>query len=147
VVGHGPRTEPLAVKHLAHEFDIDVAGVALTHPAMYHLDLAFCPLSRTEAMVCLDAFEPAGGRRLLDLVPEPLLLNVEEAMTFCANSVVVGTTILMPACPRRVRRMLESRGFEIVLVDVSEFHKAGGSVRCLTNPLDIAIGRDLRRCS
>jgi hypothetical protein len=26
---------------------------------------------------------------------------------------------------------------------VSEFHKGGGSIRCLTNPLDIVVGRDL----
>jgi hypothetical protein len=26
---------------------------------------------------------------------------------------------------------------------VSEFHKGGGSVRCLTNPLDVTLGRDL----
>jgi len=30
-----------------------------------------------------------------------------------------------------------------VLVDVSEFHKGGGSVRCMTNPLDVVRGRDL----
>ncbi len=30
-----------------------------------------------------------------------------------------------------------------MLVDVDEFHKGGGSVRCLTNPLDITLGRDL----
>ena len=36
-----------------------------------------------------------------------------------------------------------SAGFEVVLVDVSEFHKGGGSIRCLTNPVDLRIGRDL----
>ena len=36
-------------------------------------------------------------------------------------------------------------GFEVLLVDVGEFHKAGGSIRCLTNPLDVVRGRDLPR--
>jgi hypothetical protein len=49
----------------------------------------------------------------------------------------------MPACPPRVRAQLEEWGFEIVLVDVSEFHKGGGSIRCLTNPIDVLAGRDL----
>jgi hypothetical protein len=31
----------------------------------------------------------------------------------------------------------------VVLVEVGEFHKGGGSVRCLTNPLDVVRGRDL----
>ena len=26
---------------------------------------------------------------------------------------------------------------------MSEFHKGGGSVRCLTNPVDVALGRDV----
>ena len=29
------------------------------------------------------------------------------------------------------------------MVDVSEFHLGGGSVRCLTNPVDVTLGRDL----
>jgi hypothetical protein len=49
----------------------------------------------------------------------------------------------MPACPDRVRSELERAGFGVVVVDVGEFHKGGGSVRCLTNPLDITVGRDL----
>jgi N-dimethylarginine dimethylaminohydrolase len=147
LVGHGPRTERLALKHLATDFEIEVAGFELVHPGMYHLDLAFCPLSPTRAMVCPDAFESSSARRMLSLVPDPLVLSVDEAMTFCANSIIIGTTVLMPACPRRVRRTLEAWGFDIVIVDMSEFHKGGGSIRCLTNPLDITIGRDLRRSS
>jgi N-dimethylarginine dimethylaminohydrolase len=81
---------------------------------------------------------------VLDLVPEPLVLTEEEALTtFCANSVVVGSTVVMPACPDRVRAQLEQWGFEVVVVDVSEFHLGGGSIRCLTNPVDVTLGRDL----
>jgi hypothetical protein len=49
----------------------------------------------------------------------------------------------MPACPLRVRSVLEEWGFEVVLVEVGEFLKAGGAIRCLTNPLDVRLGRDL----
>jgi N-dimethylarginine dimethylaminohydrolase len=143
VVGYGPRTEELGLKHLATGLDVRVRGLRITHPGMYHLDLAFCPLDDTRAMVCADALDEASATAVLDLVPEPLVLNEQEALTFCANSVVVGSTVLMPAAPDRVRATLESWGFEVVLVDVSEFHKGGGSIRCLTNPLDVVLGRDL----
>ncbi|HET7734573.1 MAG TPA: arginine deiminase family protein [Nocardioidaceae bacterium] len=145
VVGFGPRTEELALKHLATELDLRVRGLRITHPGMYHLDLAFCPLDARRAIVCPSAFDHASAQALLDLVPEPLVITEEEALTFCANSVVVGRTILMPACPDRVRAQLVEWGFEVVIVDVSEFHKGGGSIRCLTNPLDITTGRDLPR--
>jgi N-dimethylarginine dimethylaminohydrolase len=144
VVGYGPRTEELALKHLALELGIRVRGFRITHPGMYHLDLAFCPLDEGRAMVCPAAFDDASAAALLELVPEALVLTEEEALTtFCANSIVIGKTIVMPACPDRVRAQLEEWGFEIVLVEVSEFHKGGGSIRCLTNPVDVVIGRDL----
>jgi N-dimethylarginine dimethylaminohydrolase len=145
VVGYGPRTEQLGLKHLALDLDVRVRGLRITHPGMYHLDLAFCPLDETRAMVCPAAFDEASARAALALVPEPLVLTEAEALTFCGNSVVVGRTIVMPSCPDRVRTQLEAWGFQIVLVDVSQFHKGGGSVRCLTNPLDVLVGRDLPR--
>jgi N-dimethylarginine dimethylaminohydrolase len=149
VVGYGPRTEELALKHLASDLGIRVRGLRITHPGMYHLDLAFCPLDERRAIVCPSALDEASAAALLNLVPEPLVLTEEEALTtFCANSIVIpkksgGATIVMPACPDRVRVQLEEWGFEVVIVDVSEFHKAGGSIRCLTNPVDVRIGRDL----
>jgi N-dimethylarginine dimethylaminohydrolase len=145
VAGYGPRTEELGLKHLATELDLRVRGLRITHPGMYHLDLAFCPLDQTRAMVCPAAFDDASAAAALAMVPEPLVLTEEEALTFCANSIVVGRTVLMPTCPDRVRARLEEWGFEVFLVDVSEFHKGGGSIRCMTNPLDVLSGRDLPR--
>jgi N-dimethylarginine dimethylaminohydrolase len=143
VVGYGPRTEELGLKHLATDLDVRVRGVRITHPGMYHLDLAFCPLDDTRAMVCPSALDADSAAALLALVPEPLVLSEEEALTFCANSVMVGRTVLMPACPPRVRAQLEAWGFDVVVVEVGEFHKGGGSIRCMTNPLDVMQGRDL----
>jgi N-dimethylarginine dimethylaminohydrolase len=143
VVGYGPRTEELGLKHLANDLGVRVRGFQITHPGMYHMDLAFCPLDERRAMVCPSAFDEVSAEALLALVPEPLVLTEAEAMTFCANSIVIGKTILMPNCPVRVRAQLEEWGFEVVLVDVTEFHKGGGSIRCLTNPVDVTIGRDL----
>lgn len=144
VVGYGPRTEEAALAGIARELGVRVRGVRITHPGMYHLDLAFCPLDERRAMVCPSALDPASAEALLALVPEPLVLTEEEALTtFCANSVVVGDTVVMPACPDRVRAQLEAWGFRVVLVELGELHKGGGSVRCLTNPLDVTVGRDL----
>jgi len=143
VAGFGPRTDELGLKALAAELGTRVRGVQIVHPGMYHLDLAFCPLDSTRALVCPEAFDGPGAAALLDLVPEPLVLTEAEALTFCANSVVVGRTVVMPACPERVRRQLLAWGFEVVVVEMGELHKGGGSVRCLTNPLDIVVGRDV----
>jgi N-dimethylarginine dimethylaminohydrolase len=145
LAGYGPRTDELALKHLATDLGVRVRGVRITHPAMYHLDLAFCPLDERRAMVAPGAFDGASAAALLELVPEPLVLTDDEALTsFCANSIVVGRTVVMPAgAPERVVAQLAAWDFDVVEVDVSEFHKGGGSVRCLSNPVDVTLGRDL----
>jgi len=148
VVGYGPRTDELGLKALATELGVRVRGLHITHPGMYHLDLAFCPLDDRRAIVCPAAFDDESAAALLALVPEPLVITEEEALTtFCANSIVVGRHVLMPACPasadERVRGRLEEWGFSVQLVDVSQFHLGGGSIRCLTNPLDLRLGRDV----
>ncbi len=143
VVGYGPRTEELALKHLATDLGVSVRGIRITHPGMYHMDIGFCPLDETRAMVCPAAYDDASAAALLDLVPEPLVLTEEEGLAFCANSIVIGRTIVMPACTDRVRRQLETWGFEVVVVEVGEFLKGGGAIRCMTNPLDVRLGRDL----
>jgi N-dimethylarginine dimethylaminohydrolase len=150
VAGFGPRSEELALKHLAADLGVRVRGLRITHPGMYHLDLAFCPLSETRAIVCPAALDAPSAEALMREIEEPLVLTEEEALTtFAANSIVVPgvdgapDTVVMPAVPDHVREQLEAWGFAVELVDVSEFHKGGGSIRCLTNPLDIQVGRDL----
>ena len=69
VVGIGPRTDELALKHLAVDLGVTVRGVQITHPGMYHLDLAFCPLDERRAIVCPDALDPRSAEALLALVP------------------------------------------------------------------------------
>jgi N-dimethylarginine dimethylaminohydrolase len=143
-VGFGPRTEEAALPVLAEQLGITVRGFRITHPGMYHMDLAFCPVDERRAIVCPAAFDGPSATAMLDLVPEPIVLSEEEALTgFAANSIVVGSTVLMPDCPGHVRAALEAAGLEVCVVDVSEFHKGGGSIRCLTNPLDVVLGRDL----
>ena len=102
VVGYGPRTDELGLKVLATDLGVRVRGLRITHPGMYHLDLAFCPLDERRAIVCPAAFDDESAAALLALVPEPLVITEEEALTtFAANSVVIGRTVLMPACPDR----------------------------------------------
>jgi len=117
-----------------------VATVPIVHPALYHLDRSFCPLDETRAIIAPAAWDAAGCRTVEALVPDPLVIDEAEAFTFCANSVVVDDVVVMPAgVPVRVARRLERWGFTVAIVDVSELHKGGGSIRCMTLPLDTRL--------
>jgi len=135
VCGHRWRTEAAAHLAVADLTGADVHLVELADPRLYHLDMTFCPLDDRRAMVTPAAYAAPLG----SLVPEPLELTLDEALQLTANSVVVGSTIVMTACPVRVGRQLERWGFDVAVVEVSEFVKAGGGVRCLTLALDVTI--------
>jgi N-dimethylarginine dimethylaminohydrolase len=140
VVAAGPRTDLATHAVLGDVFDVRVASVPIVHPALYHLDLSFCPLDETKAIVAPAAWDAVGRATVSRLVPEPLVIDEEEAYTFCANSVVVGDVVVMPqGSPLRVARQLERWGFTVGMVDVSELHKGGGSIRCMTLPLDTRL--------
>jgi N-dimethylarginine dimethylaminohydrolase len=137
LVADGPRTDAGTHAVLSRELGVRVVSVPVVHPALYHLDLSFCPLDETRAIVAPSAWDDAGRRAVAELVPQPLVIDEDEAFTFCANSVVVGDSVVMPAgVPPRVARQLEAWGFSVATVEVGELHKGGGSVRCMTLPLD-----------
>jgi N-dimethylarginine dimethylaminohydrolase len=92
-------------------------------------------------MVAPHAWDSYGRKVVEALVPERLVLDDEEMLAFCANSVVVGKTVVMAVCPPHVGRQLEAWGFEVAEVAIGEFMKAGGGCRCLTLALDVAVGQ------
>ncbi|MGH9155984.1 MAG: dimethylarginine dimethylaminohydrolase family protein [Acidimicrobiales bacterium] len=140
VSGYRSRSDAAAHHHLSRLTGAAVRSVELVDPRLYHLDLTFCPVDDRRALVAPMAWDRYGARVVETLVPEPLVLDDDEALSFCANSVVVGTTVVMPVCPPRVGRRLEAWGLEVAVCDVDEFLKAGGGCRCLTLALDVDLG-------
>lgn len=140
VCGHRWRSDAAAHAAMAALTDATIRLVELADERLYHLDMTFCPLDERRALVVPAAYDGAGWRAIRDLVPEPIELDLDEALALTANSVVVGERIVMSACPPRVGRELERLGFEVAVADVSEFAKAGGGVRCLTLALDVTLG-------
>jgi N-dimethylarginine dimethylaminohydrolase len=145
VSGYRMRTDAASHAYLSRLTGVAVRSVELVDPRLYHLDITFCPLDDRRALVAPMGWDSYGRKVIESLVPEPLVLDEEATLAFCANSVVVGRTVVMPSCPVEVGRQLEAWGFDVEVVDVSEFQKAGGACRCLTLALDVTLdGRDPR---
>ncbi len=140
VSGYRWRSDAASHALLSSVTGVAVRSVELVDERLYHLDLTFCPLDARRAIVAPSAWDRYGCRVMESLVPEPLVLDDHEALVFCANSVVVGTTVVMPTCPPRVGAQLERWGFDVVVCPVGEFVKAGGGCRCLTLALDVVLG-------
>jgi N-dimethylarginine dimethylaminohydrolase len=134
--GYSFRSDAGAATELASLLRCPVRPIQLVDPRLYHLDLTFCPLDGRRAIVAPLGWDRYGATVIEALVPEPLVLSDDEALSFCANSVVVGTTVVMAATPPRVGRQLEAWGFDVAESPIGEFLKAGGGCRCLTLALD-----------
>jgi ornithine--oxo-acid transaminase len=137
--GYSFRSDAPAATELSTLLGCPVRPVQLVDERLYHLDLTFCPLDGRRAIVAPLGWDDYGRRVVEALVPEPLVLTDEEALSFCANSVVVGRRIVMPTVPPRVGRQLEAWGFDVAECRVDEFLKAGGGCRCLTLALDTVL--------
>jgi N-dimethylarginine dimethylaminohydrolase len=140
IAGYRIRSEFDAHTALAKALDVEVLSVELVDPRFYHLDLTFCPLDDRRALVVPEAWDAYGREVVRAAVPEPIELTRDEALSFCANSVVVGRTVVMPACSPRLEAALAGAGFAVRVCPVDEFLKAGGGVRCLTLALDMGGG-------
>src|SRR5204863_4519474 len=118
VSGYRFRSDAAAHAYLSKMTGAAVRSVELADERLYHLDLTFCPLDDRRAIVAPLGWDRYGRRVMEALVPEPLVLSDDEALSFCANSVVVGSTVVMPVCPPRVGRQLEAWGFDVVVSEV-----------------------------
>ena len=139
VSGYRTRTDAVSHAYLSRLSGAAVRSVELVDERLYHLDLTFCPLDDRRAIVAPTGWDRYGRRVMEGLVPEPLILDETEALSFCANSIVVGTTVVMPTCPPAIGRQLEGWGLDVAVCPVGEFLKAGGGCRCLTLALDVEL--------
>jgi arginine dihydrolase len=130
--GYGFRTTKSAHRAIARLLQNKIISIELIDSRFYHLDTSFCSLDDHRAMITPAALSRRSCKLIERLVPEPIVLELDEAMTFCANSLVIGKTVIMPSCPPRVGHILERWGFTICITPMSEFLKAGGGVHCLT---------------
>jgi N-dimethylarginine dimethylaminohydrolase len=140
VAGYRTRSVVGAHMRLGSLLGVPVRTVELVDERFYHVDLVFCPLDDRRALIAPQGLDRYGCRVLSELVPEPVWLTDEEAIAFCANSVVVNDVIVMPSCTPRLGRVLEGAGLSVAVAPVGEFLKAGGGCRCLTLALDVVLG-------
>jgi N-dimethylarginine dimethylaminohydrolase len=132
LAGYGFRSDPAVATELAGRFGLPVISLRLTDPRFYHLDTALAVLSGDDIMYYPEAFSPGSRAVLAHLFPTALTATAEDAAALGLNAVSDGRHVLLPAGAGGLFRPLRDRGYEPIGVDMSELHKAGGSVKCCT---------------
>jgi len=131
--GHGIRTRQSSHRHLSDTWNVDVISLRLIDPRFYHLDTCFCPLFGGFVMYFPGAFDAASQSRIGAYYPadKRIVVSEADALRFACNAINVGHTILLNEISNELRERLESLGFRVVEVQLSEFLKAGGAAKCL----------------
>jgi N-dimethylarginine dimethylaminohydrolase len=129
-LGTGFRTVPEAATELELFLESHVHVLELVDPRWYHLDTAFCPLPGGELLWYPGAFSPASRSLVNNHFDRQIRISETDALKFICNSVVILDQIFMPAQSSEAK-MLASLGYQIQVLDFSEFQLGGGAARCL----------------
>lgn len=131
--GHGPRTRANSHRQLTDLWKIEVVSVRLVDPRFYHLDTCFCPLANGELLYYPAAFDSASRQRIEERYSLAKRIPVSEpdALRFACNAINAGKTILLNQVSDELLARLQSLGYTVIQVELSEFLKAGGAAKCL----------------
>jgi N-dimethylarginine dimethylaminohydrolase len=135
--GYGPRSLPSSQHALRAAWNIEVTPLHLIDPRFYHLDTCFAPLEGGYAMYYPEAFDRASVKSIEAFYPieKRILVTQQDALRFACNAINIGRTIIVNEISRELADRLESLGFQVVQVALSEFLKAGGAAKCLVMKL------------
>lgn len=113
------------------EMGIPVVPLQLVDPYCYHLDTCLCPLNNDAAFIFPGAFSTDALASLHKLWKRVHLLTAEEAHSFMANGIVLNDTYIAPRISPQLETILHQEGLNPIIVETSEFEKAGGSCFCM----------------
>jgi len=132
--GYGFRTEIEAHSEIRDFFGLEVVSIRLTDERFYHIDTCFCPLNDGFLMYHPPAFDYDSRVAIETRIPphKRIIVDTMDAGNFACNAVNIGNLVFLHKASSPLKARLMLAGFEVVEMNVSEFLKAGGSVKCLT---------------
>lgn len=131
--GFGHRSTAGAIDQFAvlmESMGFEVRKLELVDPYFFHLNLCLAPLAPEAVLIYPGAFAPATLARIR-FWAETFEVTREEALQFVCNGVAVNGYYITPRLTRRLEQILGKEGIEPIVVELSEFEKAGGSVASL----------------
>ncbi len=132
--GYGLRSTQGGVQKFSDamsKMGIPVVPLELIDSFCYHLDTCLCPLNDEAALIFPGAFASHALASIHEQWRRVHLLTADEAHRFMGNGIVVNGRYISPYMTPQLQQILESEGLNPVIVDTSEFEKAGGSCFCM----------------
>ena len=147
--GSGFRTDPRSHPELAEFFGRPVVSLRQVDPRFYHLDVAMCPITDDTLMYFPPAFDEASRRSLCEHFPRRLAASERDAVGFGLNAISDGENVVLSRDATRLIEDLRGQALNPIGMDMSEFRKSGGAVKCCTlelrkAPVQSTVGSSAR---
>jgi N-dimethylarginine dimethylaminohydrolase len=142
--GYGFRTDLAAHDELRARLRVPVVSLRLVDPRFYHLDTALSVLRDDNIAYFPGAFDALSRAALEAAFPDAVIVEERDAEAFGCNAMSDGHHVIVSAQATGFASTLRDRGYEPVPVDLSEFRKAGGSVKCCT--LELRAENSAKQC-
>jgi N-dimethylarginine dimethylaminohydrolase len=128
--GTGFRTAPAAHAETAAFFGVEFDTLHLCDPRWYHLDTALFAVDDENIAYYPGAFREESRRLLEERFPDAIVVTEADALAFGCNAISDGRRVVLEERAERLAQDLDARGLTPVPVDMTEFHRAGGSAKC-----------------
>ena len=135
-VGISERTTMEGVKFLKKTLGSEYQVIPLKlKPKFLHLDVVFTIINPNLALIYKDALEDE-SYKLLEKY-EKIEITKEEQFELATNIFVIERNkIIMNSSHKRIQKILQDKGLDIITLDISETAKLGGAFRCTTCPIN-----------
>ena len=131
--GWGKRSQQEAKPYLEKYLDAEVIDFELINPYYYHLDTCFTPLTPDLVMINPKSFKPEGLKKIHEIFSQVIETNEEDNNFLACNLINAGKNIVFAKGSSKVlREKLEGLGYILHEVDMTEYIKGGGSVKCIS---------------
>lgn len=132
-MGWGQRTMYKAEEYLQIALQKEVIPLKMINPSFFHLDTCFAPLNNDVAIYYPKAFSEDGRQTLKQYFKEIIPIHKKDADAFACNLVMFNKNIVVhEGLSKELRKKIESYGFIVHGLDMSEYLKGGGSVKCVS---------------
>ncbi len=131
--GWGKRSMPEAKPYIEDFLNGPVIDFELVNPYYYHLDTCFAPLTPSTVLINPRSFTEDGLKKVNSCFETVIEANEQDNNVIACNLVHVGKHIVIgKGITTELKQKMEKLGYTIHEVDMAEYLKGGGSVKCCT---------------
>lgn len=130
--GYGFRSNKEEYEQIGNFLGVEVVPLELVDPRFYHFDTCFSVLDSETVAYFPGAFSQEAKELVEKNVPHTIKVDEKDAQVFGLNMFSDGKNCVVATQATVFQKQLTDRGYNVIPVDVYEFKKSGGGIKCLT---------------